>query len=420
MNSNVKQTRIDLLFFYVAVGFSFFAWDIYYLTVSEWIISGIVLYNFLFRLSYLKSIKLIDFWIILFWGLYIIGSIATFYNANIFLTYGQQFLLPMYHSGILPLFLFFCIFALIKNQHQSESLLRCSVLSLLGFFLLIYLGFLFGYATPINDISVVEGDQITVDLKLGGIEFATYATWIGAMTALVFSPLVIFYIKSIGYQKPLWLFLIFLDLILFSRALTRGGGLGMFAGIVVGAVLMNIYVKKYRKKIIFLSLILAMATAVGWSNLTNMLPEGGKRAYQTFFEEGLNVPNILFRFALFSNAYEHAFMNIFGMGFNTLWVYYMIDEVNFYAWSANGTGIFGIVAIWSLFLILTLRFLHIVRKHNLKTKFYGILGLMTLSTVGVAAFGNDQILHRPQSVIPFWVIMAVCFKAADIQSNDRQ
>lgn len=409
--------RLHLTVFYVAVFFSFFAWNIFYLTISEWLIVGITIFNLIFRPSCLRDIKRNELIIFFLWFLYVIGAIVTFYYNNTYLTYGQQFLLPMFHSGILPFALSFCTFTMIRNYDEVESIIKCCIISILFFFLLIYLGFLFDYARPIDDIRVLEGDQITVDLKLGGIEFVTYATWLGAMTALAFPGLVFFFIKSAGKRKLPWFFFILLDLLFFSRALTRGGGLGIVVGMLVGMVLIIVFAKEFTRQILFVILLVAVVSVVGLYTLSDMLPEGGKRAYQSFYEQGLEVPNILFRFALFSSAYEYALSNIIGMGFNTLWVYYLIDEVNFYSWSANGTGLLGIVAIWSLFIILALRFIHIVRKHQINKRIYGILGMTTLCTIAVAAFGNDQILHRPQSVIPFWTIMYVCLKSADIKSH---
>lgn len=405
----------------ILVTTSFFAWDIFLISIQTYILIGlacVVIAN-----SELQSVSNREKLVLSLLTIYVFGGVITYLVAMPNITTKYYRVVPLITSCITPLCLMLCLFYVISSTDQINTVIEISIISLLGFFILVVAGFYFEFAYSLPVIYGSENyGQITIDLKLGGIEFLTYATWIGAIVAMIFPVILIKYFTCKNVKAQLYYFMLLsVCAYTYSQAMTRAGMLAIMAG---GAmVCLFIFFKKIETSMIGSKIALVACASIAVSTyITFQIPENVIQKFYSLFYEGIYSSNINYRWWLFKNAYIYSFSNITGVGFDNMSNYlgYLLDEVNFFAWSANGVGAIGIIAFWLLSIVIFVTFLKGLKAHDPKVRTHAIIGLCTLVSTYIAANGNDKILYMPQSVFPFWCIIGACFKSLQLFARRHQ
>jgi hypothetical protein len=413
MPSNTNTNNRLFSFCLLLIVGSFFAWEINRLSVSAWgvIILAIILTPQLIKYKSFLNDKLI----IILWIIYIAGGFFTFLlQTNPPLAPSQQFF-PTVYSGLVPLSIFVCIRSLATNGSRINSVIKSALLSMIFFFILVSLGFLLGFGMPIY----AGVDQFNVDFKLGNIKFNTAATWTGAMAAMVL-PITIMRLFTIRQQFRNqfldWTILIII-LITYLKSFTRGATAGIILGIVVLFALSVTLLNK-RAALVMSKRTLLVGFILLVLSLTVVLPIESIDKFTELRYLGIETPNIRYRINLFEFSYLFAMEHFHGIGFGTLWIESMIDEVNYYSWSANGTGLLGIIGFWGVTIVYLITFVKNLRASDQTRRCYSIAGISTLLATYTAAMGNDKILYFPQSTIPFWAIITCCYLGARLSDKD--
>jgi hypothetical protein len=312
---------------------------------------------------------------------------------------------------VAPVVLLFLCFLLIREKIQIEKSMTSASIAVIGFIFFIGLGFLTGRAI---EIPGQEGSgQLTAMLDFGLIQFETFATWLGATPAIIFPVLFLTTLKSNGKTNKIISYLsIFVCLYFYSRTMTRAGAISLLvsSSLIISIISFRIHSLRSRLggTLILLGLLLC---AVSSMTKVSVIVE---RSFQSLWYDGINSPNLLFRTGLVGETFNGLLSNPLGVGFGSLYQLYEIDEVIFYSWIANGVGIIGIIGLLGIWSILAGRFIKGLFCDNEDIRYYSLVGISTLVATLIVATGNDQILWRPQTAFPFWLIMGATFKARNI------
>jgi len=402
----VSENKVKLVnLFMILVSISFLAWRINRLSISSWGLTFIALVA-ITRFAK-KKLNTSDTLILAMWFIYISGGFLTYFlQTNPPLVRSQQFF-PTFSSGVVPLAVFICTRSLVFTEKDIERTLSSVFISMLGFFCLVVLGFIFGFAEP---ESAMIRDQFNVALKLGGIEFNTTATWTGAIVAMIM-PLVLIRqsrSKIFARKRLLEVFVILAGIITFINSFTRGSVAGISISVLTLIILLHIFLRRSNLMKISRGLVL-FALLFASLSLIMTFPLDAINKFVELKEHGFQTPNIQFRRHLFESSYQYAFENFHGVGFGTLWIESILDEVNFFAWAANGTGLLGIIGFWGVTGVYIYVFLRKLYSDFPIQRYYAIAGITSMLGTYIAAVGNDKILSFPQSTIPFWTIVTCCY-----------
>ena len=352
--------------------------------------------------------------ILIFSALYVLGGFLPYLFTHIGLNHLNYWI----HSCVMPSIIFYISFSLISNFRQIEKSMLVACLSMVGFLILTILAFCTEHGEQMRFHG--QQGQLTAVVKLGKINYTCWANWIGAMAAMIFP---LFFLSSITRLINRYgLFYIFgaiLSLYFVYRAGTRGGVLGLGVSIVIIIGLCFYRLKsagKHLRRVVILSI--ATVTVASFININ--ISSTVEKKFRDLIYNRTESGTYKYRASLLSDAYSLAFKNPIGTGFNDLWVKYHIDEANFFSWSANGVGLLGVIGFWGVWIMLATSFIRGLFNIDLNKRFYSIVGLSTLVSTSIAANSSDQILHEPQTVLPFWLIMGAAFKALQLHQDQQK
>lgn len=311
----------------------------------------------------------------------------------------------------IPFIVIFLIIFILKNVVDADRFVFFSSMAVTGFILLIFFSLLTGLGTRIPGTEFK--DQLAVQIHFAGIDFETYATWLGAVAAMIFP---LNFISAIFFSKLsrlLWYLLsLAVSLVFYYYTFTRAGAIAILVAFIF--IIAAVYLgfrdfrgRLYKTSFIVTGFFLLMTILLG-------IGQGIFNNFQLLYYYGTDVPNIAHRINLLSISYGNLLHSPLGMGFNTLWIRYGIDEVNYFSWIANGVGVIGLAGLFFVLAIISTELTKGLFHKNRKCRFYAILGISTLLSTLIAANANDQILWRSQSTIPFWTISMTSFKVCSL------
>lgn len=376
------------------------------ITLPEIIITSLFFLTFIPVARKLLSLDLekLEKAVLMFGLCYISGGFLTMYYV--------AFELAAWLSAcVAPVILLFLCFGLISVTTQIEKSMTAASTAVVGFILFIGFGFLIGRAI---EIPGQEGSgQLTAMLDFGLIQFETYATWLGATPAMIFPVLFLSTLKSNGkIDKIIGYLSIFVCLYFYSRTMTRAGAISLLVSstLIISVVSFRIHSLRSRLGSTLVLLVLLLFAILSITSVS----VGVERSFQSLLYYGMESPNMAFRVNLVTETYRGLLSNPLGVGFGSLYQLYEIDEVIFYSWIANGVGILGVIGLFGILTILAGQFIKGLFCNDEDIRYYSLVGISTLLATLIVACGNDQILWRPQTAFPFWLIMGATFKARQI------
>jgi len=408
-----KGKRLLFNIFLAAIAFSSIVYKMNFpgirISPSETVIIIIffVLIMFRWRRNSFISLSKDEKIILIFAFLYVLGGLIT-------LLFVRMRINKWINSCLIPALILYISFSLIYSLKQIDKSMIAVNLSIAGFLIITLAAFYTGYAKQM-EFHMLRG-QFTTEFKIGKIEYQGWATWFGAISAMFFP---LFFISSLTIKNLIHrLFNItgtVLCLYFCYRTATRGGVLS----IIIGAVLiigLSFYKLKLPYKILKRMFIIFIIITVIISFLRIEISTIVEQKFFDLFENRLQSGGVLYRANLIYDAYFSLLRNPFGIGFDKLWDEYEIDEANFFSWSANGVGLLGVIGFWGLSITLIISFFKGLINKNVNGRLYSIIGICTLISTFIAATSSDQILHQPQTVLPFWLIIGATIKAVQLTS----
>ena len=415
LNKN-SQRRLFTVFM-MAIAFSSFAYQIALLPRIQLTLSGVVIlaifcihlllrYNNRLLFYYTKKeIVLISFFLI-----YIFGGFL-----NILFT-GVGGMHPWINTCVVPFIIVYVSFSLISNLKQVRIVIIFGFLSLVVCLIFSIIMLNLGYGGQID--TQVRTGQLAVRVSAAGLNFALWATHVGAMAAMALPLVLVFslYNKSIK-ERLLFTLASMLALYIGYQAGTRGFAIATVASMSIIIMLLFLHMKKNKLRLIngIIRYVFIVCIILVFFELSVSM--GVQKKFYELYDAGYR--GFAFRIDLISDAYGSLLDNPpIGVGFNTLFRRYGTDEATFYSWSANGVGLIGVIGFWGIIATLLIQFIKGLYDRNIEVGIFSIIGIGTIISTLVSALSSQSLLVLPHSVLPFWAVMGAVFKSTYLD-NDK-
>ena len=341
---------------------------------------------------------------ILFFIIIITGFITSYFNDVSYY--------PVFNACVLPFLIMYLCFSYIQNQDEAKLLIIASNIGVLGLLFIIFFAFSTGFATEIARSHEYIG-QFSASVRMGAYEFELYPTEFGVLLAMIIPSVIIYFFQEINSKKRFWLgIIIFIYFSLLISVASRGATIAVIISILLILTLSLIYIKRKKGnyKFVIIIFILFILIFISFNIFSKNLSSHTIFRFNEMINYKLRAYNAQGRINLMINALAKEGNGIIGIGFNTLWDKYRIDESNLYSWLSNGIGLIGIFAFLFLILNILYQYLSIIFSSGIRNKYNEIIGIVTLIGVLLSSVSSNYILNRPSFTIPFCVIIGATLK----------